>query len=209
MLNQHENIMSSGMKVLAATILAILLVAFTAQAQTDYIGGSATATRISEPGLEGYWKYCMTINWDTSQYPDGARGQSHMSIVLGLEECLGYCGESCFMFPDTVGVSDDVDGCSVYYYAELDLKGDSTIPPATSTLKFEPYSADCEPGVTGTASVCFYSIFPPRVADYLPGSIWIKFGQFVEEGIITGSLPGCRTAATENSSWSGIKRLFR
>jgi len=199
----------STMKILSVTLLIVLLGAITAQAQTDYIGGNATATRVTEPGLEGYWEYCITVNWDVSQYPEGAHGQSHVSIVLGLEECIGYCGQSCFMFPDTVGVSDGVDGCNVYYYAELDISGDPTISPTTSTLKFEPYPAACEPDVAGTASVCFYSVFPPRAADHLPGSIWIKFGQFTDEGFITGSLPGCRTAATENSSWSGIKRLFR
>jgi len=195
-------------KILSVALL-VVFAAVTAQAQTDYVGGSATATRITETGLVGYWEYCITISWDTSRYPGGARGQSHVSIVLGLEECLGYCGESCFMFPDTVGVSDGIDGCDVYYYAELDLNGDPTIPPTTSTLKFEPYPAGCEPDVSGTASVCFYSAFPPRIADGQPGSIWIKFGQFTEEGFITGSLPSCRTAATEESTWGGIKGLFR
>jgi len=197
------------MKLFSATLLIVLFAVVTAHAQSDYIGGDATAVRIIEPGLEGYWQYCVTINWDTSQYPEGARGQSHVSIVLGLEECLGYCGDACFMFPDTVGVSDGAHGCEVYYYAEFDVGGDPTIPPATTTVKFEPYPADCEPDVSGTASICFYSMFPPRIAESSPGSLWIKFGQFVEEGFITGMLPSCRTAATENSSWGGIKRLFR
>lgn len=199
----------STMKIIAVALLTVVFAAVAAQAQTDYIGGNATAIRITEPGLEGYWKYCITINWDVSQYPDGAHGQSHVSIVLGLEECLGYCGDACFMLPDTVGVSDGVDGCNVYYYAELDLYGDPTTPPDISTLKFEPYPAECEPDAAGTASVCFYSAFPPRIVDSNPGSLWIKFGQFTEEGFITGRLPSCRTAATEESSWGGIKRLFR
>jgi len=201
--------MDKGMNVVSATILILLLAAFTAHAQIDYIGGNATATRVTEPGLEGYWEYCITVRWDVSQYPEGAHGASHVSIVLGLEECISYCGDNCFMFPDTVGVSDGVDGCSVYYYAELDLNGDPTIPPMTSTLKFEPYYADCEPDVAGTAAVCFYSLFPPQVRDSQPGSIWIKFGRYTEEGQITGRLPSCRTAASESSSWGSIKRLFR
>ncbi|MFC1799942.1 hypothetical protein ACFL2Z_03420 [Candidatus Eisenbacteria bacterium] len=201
--------MEFEMRLFSATLLIVMFAVVTAHAQTDYIGGDATAIRITEPGLEGYWKYCVTINWDTSQYSEGARGQSHVSIVLGLEECLGYCGDACFMFPDTVGVSDGVDGCEVYYYAEFNIGGDPTLPPTTTTVKFEPYPADCEPDVSGTASVCFYSMFPPRIADSNPGSLWIKFGQFVEEGLITGMLPSCRTAATEESSWGSIKRLFR
>jgi hypothetical protein len=199
----------SATKIVSVAVLTVILAAVAANAQSDYIGGSASATRITEPGFEGYWKYCINISWNTSQYWGGAYGQSHLSIVLGLEECLGFCGESCFTLPDTVGVSDGVEGCNVYYYGELDLQGDPTIPSATVALKFEPYPSECEPDVSGTASVCFYSIFPPRIADSDPGSLWIKFGQFVEEGFITGSLPSCRTAATEESSWSSIKRLFR
>jgi hypothetical protein len=208
-LGKTGNGWATKMRLLSVAVVMILSAAFAVQAQTDYIGGNATAIRITEPGLEGYWKYCINIDWDVSQYSDGAHGQSHVSIVLGLEECLAYCGEACFSLPDTVGVSDGEGGCQVYYYAELDLFGDPTIPPAVSTLKFEPYPAACEPDVSGTASVCFYSLFPPRVADSNPGSLWIKFGQFTEEGFITGRLPSCSTAATENSSWGGIKRLFR
>jgi hypothetical protein len=197
------------MKILSLALLITVIAAFTGYAQTDYIGGNATATRMTDPGYEGYWQYCIAISWNTSQYPDGARGQSHVSIVLGLEDCLGLCGESCFILPDTVGVSDGLNGCKVYYYAELDFSGDPTVPVATSTLKFEPYPADCEPDVSGTASVCFYSAFPPRIADSNPGSLWIKFGQFTEEGSIVGQLPSCRTAATEETTWGGVKRLFR
>jgi hypothetical protein len=204
----RQNGLTIGLVV--AAVLTVLFSPANTYAQTDRIGGDATATRMTEPGLEGYWEYCITITWNTSYYFDGAHGQSHLSIVLGLEDCLALCGESCFMLPDTVGVSDGVEGgCDVYYYAELDFLGDPTILPTTSTLKFEPYPADCEPGVSGTAAVCFYSVFPPRITDSNPGSLWIKFGQFTEEGLLTGQLPSCRTAATEESTWGGVKALFR
>jgi hypothetical protein len=199
----------STIRVLPAAILILVLAAAYVYAQSDYVGGNAEATRITEPGLEGYWEYCITIHWDTSEYSGGASGQSHVSMILGLEDCLALCGDACFIFPDTVGVSDGVDGCDVYYYAELDLNGDPTVPPMTSTLKFEPYPAECEPDVSGMASVCFYSMFPPRISDSNPGSMWIKFGQFSEEGLITGQLPSCSTAANEETTWGGVKRLFR
>jgi len=205
----HEISAALGIKALAAALLLVLLSVLTGQAQTDYVGGHSTATRITEPGLRGYWRYCITVSWDVSQYPEGAHGASHLSIVLGLDECIGYCGESCFMFPDTVGVGGGVDGCDVYYYAELDIRGDPTIPPTISTIKFEPYYSDCEPDEAGAATVCFYSLFPPLVRESQPGSIWIKFGVYTEEGQITGMLPSCSTAASESSSWGSIKRLFR
>lgn len=193
-----------------AIVLMSLVVVSTVQAFPEHVWGEASAEEVTEEGLRGYWQYCVTIGWDVSQYVAGAHGASHVTILLGLEECLADCGGACFVFPDTVGVSDGVDGCNVYYYAELDLRGDPTIPPEIPTVKFEPFLDTCEPDVAGLATVCFYSLIPPEAGDSPPGSIWVKFGPYTEEGSISGMLPSCRgTAANDNSTWSSIKRLFR
>jgi hypothetical protein len=160
--------------------------------------------------MNGYWRYCVSMGWDVSQYVEGPHGASHVSIILGLEECLGDCGGACFLFPDTVGVGDGLGGCSVSYYAELDLRGDPTIPPYVPTVKFEPYPSGCEPDIAGTASICFYSLIPPEAGDSPPGTIWIKFGPHTEEGTISGMLPSCRgTTAYDGTTWGSIKRLYR
>jgi hypothetical protein len=187
-----------------------LLLAVSVHAQSAYVWGDASASAVTAPGLRGYWEYCITIGWDVSQYGEHPYGMSHLSLILGLEECLADCGGSCFVLPDTVGVGTGVEGCGTYFYAELNLKGDPTVTPETPTLKFEPYPAFCEPGAVGTATMCFYSSIPPESGASEPGFVWIKFGLNIEEGMITGMLPSCRgTAANESSTWGSIKRLFR
>jgi hypothetical protein len=196
------------------TALALALVAVfdmpAALAYSDYVWGEASVTEATAQEYEGYWKYCISIGWDVSEYTEGAHGASHVSLVLELEECLADCGDVCFAFPDTVGMGEGVDGCGVYFYAELDIKGDPTVPAESPTVKFEPYTDACEPDVAGTANVCFYSLIPPEAVDPEGAPIWIKFGPYTEEGLITGTLPSCEgTAAIGHSTWSSIKRLFR
>jgi len=178
-------------------------------AQEEYIQGEAAAMLSPDQGFEGYWKYCLLTSWDVSTHPEGAHGVSHLSIVLGLEACLAACGDACIGFPDTVGAGQGEGGCTVYYYAEFDLKGDPTVPASAPTLKFEPYPGSCEPDVSGVVSVCFYSLVPPSPSAS-SGHAWIKFGPYVEAGTIEGMLPSCTgTSALANSTWGAIKRLFR
>jgi hypothetical protein len=181
-----------------------------AYAYPEYVWGEASATEAGEPGYSGYWHYCISIGWDVSEYAEGAHANSHVSMVLELEDCLDECGDACFIFPDTVGMGDGADGCTVYFYAEIDIKGDPTVPADTPTLKFEPYYDTCEPDIIGTASVCFYSLIPPEAGVTEDWPIWIKFGPYTEKGFIAGTLPSCSgTAATASSTWGSIKRLFR
>jgi len=179
-------------------------------AYPDYVWGEASATEAADPEHDGYWKYCISIGWDVSEYAEGAHGTSHVSLILELEDCLADCGQACFLFADTVGVGEGVDGCSVYFYSELDIKGDPTVPAEIPAVKFEPYPDTCEPDAAGYAYVCFHSLLAPEAGDAPPASVWIKFGPYIERGVITGKLPSCSgTAAVDYSTWGSIKRLFR
>jgi len=133
-------------------------VATPAISYAEYIWGEAWATEATDPEHMGYWEYCISMGWDMSDYSEGAHGASHVSLLLELEDCLADCGEACFAFEDTVGTGHGVEGCEVYFYAELDIKGDPTVPAESPTLKFEPYPDACEPDVKGTAYFCFYSL---------------------------------------------------
>jgi hypothetical protein len=205
-------VVSAGYTALFILALAVMTVVRTpvASAYPDYVWGEASATEATDPEYNGYWKYCISIGWDVSEYAEGPHGASHVSIALELEDCLADCGDACLAFADTVGVGDGVSGCSVYFYAELDIKGDPTVPAETPTVKFEPHPDACEPDIAGKAHVWFYSSLPPEAGDAPPASIWIKFGPYIAEGLITGKLPSCSgTAAIGRSTWSSIKRLFR
>jgi len=196
--------------VILAPAIVMMVTIPAAFAYPDYVWGEVCATEATTQEYRGYWKYCISIGWDVSEYAEGAHGASHVSLVLELEECLADCGDACFAFPDTVGMSEGVDGCNVHFYAELDVKGDPTVPAANPTVKFEPYADACEPDVAGTAYVCFYSLIPPEAGDSEGAPIWIKFGPYTEEGLVTGTPPSCKgTAAVGHSTWSSIKRLFR
>ena len=63
-------------------------------AYPDYVWGEASATEALDPEYNGYWKYCIFVGWDVSEYAEGAHGTSHVSLILELEDCLVDCGEA-------------------------------------------------------------------------------------------------------------------
>jgi hypothetical protein len=192
----------------AAAVLGLLLSASAAAAAGEYVWGAGSAWLTDDPGFEGYWKYCITVSWDVRDFSNPAHAVSHVSVLLGLETCGETNTPGYFAFDDTVGTSDGPDSCTVYYYSEFNRAGDPTIPAPVPTIKFEPFANSCEPGVTGTAHLCFYSLAPPRSASSDPSAVWIKFGQDVASGALDGVLPSCRTTAAEPSSWGRIKALM-
>jgi hypothetical protein len=201
-------------KMMIALCLAawMALVAATAVcAGQDYVWGESDAWVSNDAGFEGYWKYSMSISWNVSEYSDPAHATSHVSILLGLDNCLDVCEDGYFLYPDTVGASTGEGPCTVHYYLEFDCAGDPTVPDPVPTIKFEPYPSYCEPDIAGTAWVSFYSIAPPDTESTAPAHVWIKFGQYIEKGTIDGVLPKCVDipVSTETSAWGAIKSLFR
>ncbi len=186
--------------------LAILAAASAASGQA--IWGTSTASPATEPGYEGYWKYCFDIEWDTTSY--GGYGLSHSSVFLGLEDCSAACSPGAFAFADTVGSSGGDDDCTVWYYALFECGGDPHFPQFPfPTIKFEYYEDDCEPGGVGSAHLCFYSIFVPSPPADHPNRLGIKFGLSTETGPLDGQLPMCETSPAETVSWGTIKSLYR
>ena len=103
---------SAGIKVavIPAVVMFLMVLTATPHLYAAYVWGEASATVVTTGGLKGYWEYCISVGWDVTQYPEGAHGASHVSILLELEECLADCGDACFVFPDTVGVGSGEDG---------------------------------------------------------------------------------------------------
>jgi hypothetical protein len=176
----------------------------------EVVSGTSTAWLSSDPGFEGYWKYCLKITWDVTEYGGKPHDVSHISIILNLEDCERACSPGYFAFADTAGSSVGGDGCTIYYYTEFNCKGDPTIPEGGPTIKFEPYTGECETGVSGTANVCFYCLAPPKLSTTFPSSVWIKFGLNVASGTLEGAMPNCIAPANSvrTSTWGAIKALL-
>jgi hypothetical protein len=176
----------------------------------EYVWAESQAAPSGDEGFRDYWKYVLSIGWDVSEYSAPPHAMSHISVLLGLETCLSTCEDIYFAFPDTVGMGQGEGPCKVYYYVELDCRGDPTIPDEVPTIKFEPYPSVCEPDIAGTISVCFYSLAPPDTVGTMPAYVWMKFGPHIERGRLEGVLPKClgRPAGTEASTWGTIKSFY-
>ena len=200
-----------------ATLFVLMLVAVPALAMSQTgpvfdaegeVWGTSTAEISTDPGFEGYWKYCIEINWDLKDI--GPWALSHASLLLG-EDCVCECNDTYFAFADTIGSGPGEGGCEVYYYAELECEGDPTIPFPEPTLKFEPFEGDCEPDVVGTAYLCFYSFLFPTSHGTFEDCLVVKFSTRHITGDLEGVLPLCDpgASATERSTWGAIKVLCR
>ncbi len=194
-----------GIAVLGASVLAL---AFPVASQGQYIWGTSTAELTTDPGFEGYWKYCFEIGWDVSEF---GHGVSHASMILGLEDCFCACDDPYFMCADPAGSGPGVGGCTVYYYCEFDCEGNPHFPGEGPTIKFEPDEDDCEPGYTGWIEACFYSLFEPIDPGVFPDVLGIKFATQTETGDLEGVLPFCECGITpvDHATWSVIKSIYR
>jgi len=199
--------MKSTRRLVAAACLVLLCVAAQAGAQT--IWGTSTATLSDDPEFEGYWQYCLDIEWDTTGV--GGSGMSHVSFFLGLGTCVCACDEGYFAFADTAGSGPGVGGCTVYYYGLFECYGDPTIPESDGpTVMFEAYDAACEPDAIGTAHLCFYSIFPPTEPGTFIDALGVKAGGETDVGELVGVLPLCECGSpVDDFSWGVIKSLYR
>lgn len=193
-----------------ATLVLAAALGFTIvpQAHGQPVWGTSSAERSTEPGFEGFWKYCFDIHWNTN--PWGAQGLSHADVFLSLEECAAACDPGRFASADTVGSGDGEGGCTVYYLGEFLCEGDPNFPEFPfPTVKFEHYSGDREPGAVNSAHVCFYSVFLPAPPAVHSDALGIKFGQNTGAGPLEGPLPMCEVNPVDQTTWGTIKQLYR
>ena len=193
---------------LALSFIAVVLLVSSTFGAPD-LSATGSAALATEPGYEGYWKYCYEVNW--SNLPHGV---SNLDFLLTMiEDCPCLCTSGYFAFEDTTGTGPgvcDEAPCTVFYYGFFLCDGEMSIPIKGPVIKFEPYENCCEPAPEGTAQICFYSVAAPVYGtwvDYMA----IKFGTESEYGTLQGPLPSCETgvSATEVSTWGVIKGLYR
>ena len=111
------------------------------------------------------------------------------------------------------GVTTLEEPCTVYYLTSFDCEGDPSIPGSEGPLiKFEPIEEQaCEPDVSGSGSVSFYSNWPPTPIDPVDILVLIKFSRESCGGTITGVLPECTCGPTptETNTWGKVKTVVR
>ena len=194
--------------VVPMILLAALALAAAPAAHAQIIWGTSTAALSTDPGFEGYWKYCFDIHWDTN--PLSGHALSHADVFLSLEECADACSPGRFAFADTAGSGDGDGGCTVYYTGAFLCEGDPHFPQFPfPTVKFEYYEGDCEPGSINSAHVCFYSHFIPSPPAVYPDALGIKFGLDTATGPLEGVLPICAVSPVQEATWGTLKSLYR
>ena len=175
-------------------------------AHAQAIWGVITVSEGPDPN--GYWEYCLDIEWDTTEY--GGHGLSHSLVLLGLENCAAACEPGMFAFDDIAGSGIGEGGCTVYYTGEFLCEGDPSFPEFPfPTVKFEYIEDDCEPDWVGWMHVCFYSLFPPAPWAVYPDALGIKYGTNTETGPLEGDLPMCEVTPGERCTWGSIKSIYR
>ena len=173
------------------------------------VWATGTAEFTTDPGFEGYWKYCYEVSWIGLPH-----GVSHIDVLLWMvEDCPCLCSQGYFAFADTVGSGPGTPNgelCVVYYYGFFECDGDPSVGLETPVVKFEPFDDHCEPDVEGWAYLCFYSVAEP-IQIGPADCVGIKFAGEFAVGNLTGVVPGCDTAhsSVENTVWGKIKTLYR
>ncbi|MGH7726221.1 MAG: hypothetical protein ACREOU_12415 [Candidatus Eiseniibacteriota bacterium] len=187
-------------------VLAVLATASPAAAVDDCadITMTVTASFPNDPGFEGLWKYCVTGSWDVTN-----NGLSHIDFFLALKNLECICDPGIVSFPDPAGSSTG-EGCTSYYEGIYQCMGDPSIPAElrAPTIKFE--HDECEPGVSGTGTWCFYSPLPPAPPTLYEDAVAIKHGPNTCIGDLFGEMPiaDCSTPAAP-MSWGAVKAQYR
>lgn len=192
--------------LLLVPVAAALLLAGPAAAQVPVITGTSTAAPATDPAFEDYWEYCFEISWSLPEH-----AMSHTSVFLDLAACTCVCDVGYFAFADTVGSGPGDGGCTVYYMGEFECDGDPHFPGLGPTVKFEPLSGPCQPGLSGTLVACFYSLLPPTAETEFEARLGMKYGLETSTGSLIGVLPDCECeqSPVEQTRWGTLKALYR
>jgi hypothetical protein len=174
------------------------------------VSGTLSAEISTDPNFPNMYRYCLEINWDL-----GSHALGHLDIFLQLENCECICDPRFVQFDDPAGstFSTGNDGnCLNEYYGDYVCAGDPSLPQLMMgpAVKFEPKPAACDPGLSGTGLLCFYSPMPPGSATIVPGGLAIKHGQDTCIGDLMGVTPSCNCFLQNGvGTWGEVKAQYR
>ena len=173
--------------------------------RAECVSGEVVAEMATEPGYQGLYKYTLTVTWDLDRHD-----LSHLDFFLELQNCECICDDRFVQFTSPAGQSSD-GGCVSQYEGDYVCMGDPSLPPSfwSPAVKFEP-SGDCEPGLSGSGTFCFYSPMPPVQNPVDPDGLAIKHGQEICTGSLSGQFPACECALQqETHTWGQVKAFYR
>jgi hypothetical protein len=196
--------------LLSVLVLAALAGPASATDDCATLSMTVTAELSSDPGFEGLWKYTVTGSWDVTRF-----GLSHLDFFLALKNLECICDPRVVKFGTPAGTSTGINAggpCVESYAGVYNCMGDPSIPAelAAPTIKFNPVTPDCEPGVSGSGTWFFYSPFSPAPASFYPDAVAVKHGQEICLGDLFGQMPlgDCTTPAAAKS-WGSLKAIYR
>ena len=199
-----------GKGLVVIGLFALLPVTVSAQ-NCDSIEIEVTAEVSMDPGYEGLYKYTISGDWDV----DGVGAVSYVLFSLGAE-CPCLCDSSISMvyFPNTAGTSTGEDQrgnpCEARYDGAIECHG--LLETSDIVLKYEVFGSMCDPAETGTGTWIVYSTMSPLPWAEYPGAVYVKYGDNICTGTLTGQLPNCIECipvSTESDSWGALKSLYR
>jgi hypothetical protein len=173
-------------------------------AHAQCVSGTSTAELITTGPHAGLYKYTIDITWSTPQ------GLSNVTMDCGFGACPEESCTKIFEFDTPAGHSDgEPSGCLVDYAGEFNCSGNPSIGYTDPIIKWDALDmGGCEPGPTGSATLCFYTELGPFPATQSPVFL-IKDGQNVCQGMIAGDCPAAPCAVpVQESNWGAIKALY-
>ncbi len=204
-------------RLLMAVIILPIILALTSagiQAQAcDEVSVDVTVEISTDAGFEGLYKYVFSAVWETSS-PEEGDALSYILFSLGVEcPCLCDSSAASIVFPDPAGTStSDVEGCEAVFDGFIECNGHEDITD-NAVVKFEVRdTSPCEPVSYGSGTWIFYSSMSPLPAADYPDAVFIKHGEMICLGDLSGQLPNCYECvmvSNEESTWGSIKSIYR
>ena len=184
-----------------STIIMIASIASGAFAVCE-ISGTVTAELQTSGPFAGLYKYTSVLTWRTDQ------GLSNVTMDCGFGQCPEATCNQTFLFDDPAGFGDGEGGCTMEFTGEFNCQGNPSIGFIDPAIKWDAVG-DCQPGKSGTVTLCFYTNLGPR-ADYVAPVFIIKNGGGVCRGTVTGDCPAAPCVVpTAEMTWGQVKAKFR
>jgi hypothetical protein len=199
-----------GKGLVVIGIIALLPVTISAQ-NCESIEIEVTAEVSTDPGYEGLYKYTISGNWEVS----GVDAVSYVMFSLGAEcPCLCDSNISTVYFPNTAGTSTGEDHkggpCEARYTGFIECSG--LLETDDIVLKYEVLGASCDPMEIGTGTWIVYSSMSPQPWAEYPDAVYVKYGDNICTGTLTGELPDCYECipvSVEEKNWGTLKSIYR